>query len=68
MPRVLATQEAEIRRIEASPGKQFHETLSQKTLHKNRAVGVAQSEGPKFQKSPSTKKQKKNLPSGAKIC
>jgi hypothetical protein len=28
--------------------KKFHETLSQKTLHKNRAGGVAQGEGTEF--------------------
>jgi hypothetical protein len=42
MPVGLATQEAEIR-FEASPGKVFQETLSQK-----RAGGVAQGIGPEF--------------------
>jgi hypothetical protein len=45
-------------RFKASLGKEFHETLSQKTLHKNRAGGVAQGEGPEF-KSQYRKKKKK---------
>jgi hypothetical protein len=47
---ILATQEAEIRRIniQSQPGQIVHETLSQKTLQKNRAGGVAQGEGPEF--------------------
>jgi hypothetical protein len=47
---ILATQEAEIRRIEVrnQPWQIVHETSSQKTLHKNRAGGVAQGEGPEF--------------------
>jgi hypothetical protein len=47
---ILATQEAEIRRIEvgSQPGLIVHETLSRKTLHKNKAGGVAQGEGPEF--------------------
>jgi hypothetical protein len=50
MPVILATQEAEIRRIEfqSQPWQIVHETLSQKTLHKNRAGRVAQGEGPEF--------------------
>jgi hypothetical protein len=49
-PAILATQEAEIRRITVqSQSRQIvHETLSQKTLHKNRAGGVAQGEGSEF--------------------
>jgi hypothetical protein len=49
-PIILATQEAEIRRIMVrSQSRQIvHEILSQKTLHKNRAGGVAQGEGPEF--------------------
>jgi hypothetical protein len=31
-----------------APSKQFLKTLSQKTLHKNGAGGVAQGEGPEF--------------------
>jgi hypothetical protein len=46
---ILVTQEAEIRRITVqSPRQIVQETLSQKTLHKNRAGGVAQVEGPEF--------------------
>jgi hypothetical protein len=37
-----------------------HETLSQKTLHKNRAGGVAQGVGPEL--SPSTTKKRKKIP------
>jgi hypothetical protein len=49
-PVILATQEAEIRRItvQSQPGQIVWETLSRKTLHKNRAGGVAQGEGPEF--------------------
>jgi hypothetical protein len=47
---ILATQEAEIRRIAVrSQLRQiFHETLSQETLHKNKAGGMAQGEGSEF--------------------
>jgi hypothetical protein len=50
MPVILATQEAEIQRIEvqSQPGPIVPETLSQNTLHKNRAGGVARGEGPEF--------------------
>jgi hypothetical protein len=43
-------QEAEIRRIafRSQPRETICETLSQKTLHKNRAGGVAQDESPEF--------------------
>jgi hypothetical protein len=49
-PVILATQEAELRRIEvqSQPGQIVHKTLSRKTLHKNRAGGMAQGEGPEF--------------------
>jgi hypothetical protein len=49
-PVILATQEAQIRRITipSQPGKIVLETLSQKTHHKKRAGGVAQGVGPKF--------------------
>jgi hypothetical protein len=52
MPVILATQGAEIRRIAvgSQPRQIVHETLFQKTLHKNRAGGVVLSS------SPSTKK------------
>jgi hypothetical protein len=47
---ILATQEAEIRRIsfQSQPGQIVHESLSRKTLHKKRAGGLAQSEGLEF--------------------
>jgi hypothetical protein len=50
MPVILATQEAQKRRIvvQRKPGKIVCETLSRKTLHKNRAGGVAQCEAPEF--------------------
>jgi hypothetical protein len=50
MPVILATQEVEIRRIsvQSHPGQIVQEILSWKTLHKNRAGGVAQGEGPEF--------------------
>jgi hypothetical protein len=35
-------------RARRQPGKKFPETLSRKTLHKTRAGGVAQGEGPEF--------------------
>jgi hypothetical protein len=49
-PVIPATQKAEIRRImvQSQPRQIVHETLSRKTLHKNRAGGVAQGEGSEF--------------------
>jgi hypothetical protein len=49
-PVILATQAAEIRRIEvrSQPGPIVSKTLSRKTLHKKRAGRVAQGEGPEF--------------------
>jgi hypothetical protein len=46
-PVILATQERDISRIavQSQPEQIVHETLSQKTLHKNWAGGVAQGEG-----------------------
>jgi hypothetical protein len=43
-PGILATQEAEIRRIsvQSQPGKIDRETLSQKNISQNKAGGVAQ--------------------------
>jgi hypothetical protein len=43
-PVMLATQEAEIRKIsvQSQPRPKVHKTQSQKTLHKNRAGTVAQ--------------------------
>jgi hypothetical protein len=58
---ILATQEAEIRRItvQSQPGQRVHKTLSPNTLYKNRAGGVAQGEGPEFKPQYSKKKKKK---------
>jgi hypothetical protein len=49
-PVILATQEAEIRRITVwgQPGQIVHETLSGKNPSQKRAGGVAQGVGPKF--------------------
>jgi hypothetical protein len=60
MPVILATQEAEIRRItvRSQPGQVVHETLARKTLHKNRAGRVAQGEGPEFKLQYRKKKRK----------
>jgi hypothetical protein len=62
MPVILATQEAEIRRItvRSQLWQMVHETLSQKTFHKNKASGVAKGEGPEF-KPNATKKPKTKL-------
>jgi hypothetical protein len=56
---VLATQEAEIRRIvvRSQPGQIVRETLSRRNPSPKRAGGVAQGEGPEF-KSQSAKKRK----------
>jgi hypothetical protein len=58
---ILATQEEESRRIMVlgQLGQIFHETLSQKTFHKNRAGRVAQGEGPEFKHWYCKKKKKK---------
>jgi hypothetical protein len=47
---ILATQEAEIRRItvESQPGQVVHETLSGKKPSQKRAGGVAPGVGPEF--------------------
>jgi hypothetical protein len=49
-PVIPAIQESEIRRIvvRSQPRKIVRETLSRKSLCKNRAGGVAQGEGPEF--------------------
>jgi hypothetical protein len=54
MPIILATQEAEIRRItvESQPRQIVHEILSRKILHKNRA-----GESPEFKPQYHTKKK-----------
>jgi hypothetical protein len=50
LPVILATQDAEIRRIaiQSQPGQIIHETLSQKNLSQKMAGGVAQGVGPEF--------------------
>jgi hypothetical protein len=46
--------------VQSQPGQIVHETLSQEDLHKNKANGVAQGEGPEF--NPQYWKQRKCLP------
>jgi predicted P-loop ATPase len=60
MPKILATQEAEIRRImvQSQPRQIVHKTLSRKNPSQRRAGGVAESVDPAFKPS-TTKKQKK---------
>jgi hypothetical protein len=61
MPVILATQEADIRRItvQSHPGHNSLRTLSRKTHQKIRGTGgVAQGIGPEF-KTPYGKKKKK---------
>jgi hypothetical protein len=50
MPVILATQEAEIKKIviQCQSGEIVHETLSWKNHHKNRAGGVTHDIGPEF--------------------
>jgi hypothetical protein len=50
MPVILATQEAEIKRImvRSQPWQTIQETLSQKDPSQKRAGGVAQGVGPEF--------------------
>jgi hypothetical protein len=60
---ILATQEAEIRRIvvQSQPGQIVPQDLISKTIHKNRAGGVAEGEGPEFKPQyQKNKKEKKN--------
>jgi hypothetical protein len=47
---ILATQEAEIRRIvvRIQPGQIVHETLSRKNPSEKRAGGIARGVGPEF--------------------
>jgi hypothetical protein len=61
MPAILATQEAEIRRItvQSQLRQIVCKTLSWKTLHKNRAGGVAQGRGPEFKSQYHKNKEKK---------
>jgi hypothetical protein len=63
MPVILATQETEISRIMVGTqlGQIVQETLSRKNIHKNRAGGVAQSEGPEFTPQYRKKKKKKSV-------
>jgi hypothetical protein len=42
--------------VQTQPWQIVRETLSRKTLHKNRAGGVVQGEGPEFKPSPRTEK------------
>jgi hypothetical protein len=60
-PVILVIQEAAIRRIasRSQSGQIVPETLSQKTLHKNRAGGVDQGEHPEFKPQFCKKKNKK---------
>jgi hypothetical protein len=44
--------------VQSQPGKIVRETLSRKTLHKNRAGRVTQGEGPEFNPTPAKKKKK----------
>jgi hypothetical protein len=50
MPVILATQEAEIRKItvQSQPRQIVCETLSRKTITKSWAGGIAQGGGPEF--------------------
>jgi hypothetical protein len=61
MPVILATQEAEIRRIVvgSQPGQIVHEILSSQTLPPKKAGGVAQGVGPVFKLQYCKKKKKK---------
>jgi hypothetical protein len=63
MPIILATQEAEIRRIavQSQPGQIVHKTPSQKTNPKDRAGRVAQAKGPEFKPQHHKKTQKKRV-------
>jgi hypothetical protein len=66
MPVILATQEAEIRRITVqNQSRQIvHKTLSQKNPSQKRAGGEAQDEGPKFKPQYHQKKKKKRVTYG----
>jgi hypothetical protein len=63
MPIILATQEAEIRRIavQSQTRQIVHETLSQKDLSQKRAGRVAQSVGPEFKPQYLKKKKKSQV-------
>jgi hypothetical protein len=68
MPVILATQEAEIRRItfQSQPRQIVCETLSQKNPSQKRAGGVAQGGGREFKPITETKQTKTNLVSPKK--
>jgi hypothetical protein len=63
VPVILATQEAETRRItvQSQPWQIVRENLSQKTPSQKRAAEVAQGEGPEFKPQFHKKKKKKKL-------
>jgi hypothetical protein len=60
-PVILATQEAEIRRItvRSQPGKIVHKILAPKYPSQKRAGAVVQGEDPEFKTSTAKKKKKK---------
>jgi hypothetical protein len=62
-PVIPATQEAEIRRIKvrSQPRQIVSQDPISKTLHKNKAGGVAQGEGPEFKPQYHKKKKKKTV-------
>jgi hypothetical protein len=62
-PVILATQEAEIRRIvvQSHPGQIVCKTLSRKNFHRNRDGKVAQGEGPEFKPHYCKKKKKEKV-------
>jgi hypothetical protein len=63
MPVILRRQKSGGSQCEASLGKQFCKILSQKTLHKHRAGGVAQGKDPEFK--PQCLKKKKGWRCGS---
>jgi hypothetical protein len=69
-PIILATQEAEIRRVavQSQLGQIVQETLSQKNPSQKRAGGMAQSVGPKFKPQYQKKrKRKRTIPGTQKV-
>jgi hypothetical protein len=59
MPVILPAQEAEIRRISQDSKTAWANRLSRKSLHKNRAGGVAQGKGPEIKLQYCQKKKEK---------
>jgi hypothetical protein len=59
-PKLLRRQSS--KPVQSQPGQIVHKTSSQKTLHKNKAGGVTQSESPDFkpQYCKKTEKKKRN--------